>query len=108
MSGRLHASRHLHPSPWRRHSPGTAFWQQGILDWGCFLAAAEDGLLREGIYESAMPLVRRSLDAVAGGDARFFHALLPSRETWRLYPEFADRALFLDIETTGLSAHTMR
>ena len=22
---------------------------------------------------------------------------------WRLYPEFADRALFLDIETTGLS-----
>jgi len=23
---------------------------------------------------------------------------------WRLYPEFADRALFLDIETTGLSA----
>ena len=42
---------------------------------------------------------------MAGGDARFFEALLPRQETWRLYPEFADRALFLDIETTGLSAH---
>ena len=82
-----------------------SLWQRGILDWACFLAAAEDGRLRESIYESATPLLRQSLEAVAGGDARFFDALLPRRETWRLYPEFADRALFLDIETTGLSAH---
>lgn len=93
------------------HLPGVgavrerALWQRGILDWNCFLTAVEDGRLREGIYESALPLIRRSLDAVANGDASFFHALLPSRETWRLYPEFAERALFLDIETTGLSAH---
>jgi len=93
------------------HLPGIGsqrehvLWERGILDWGCFLAAAKDGRLREGICQSAVPLVRRSLDAVARGDARFFDALLPRRETWRLYPEFADRALFLDIETTGLSAH---
>ena len=31
--------------------------------------------------------------------------LLPHRETWRLYPHFADQALFLDIETTGLSPY---
>ena len=43
------------------------------------------------------------MDAVAAGDAGFFHDRLPSRETWRLYPEFAGQALFLDIETTGLS-----
>ena len=54
--------------------------------------------------ESAVPLVRQSLEAVAAGDLGFFHAHLPTRETWRLYPEFADQALFLDIETTGLSA----
>ena len=47
--------------------------------------------------------MRQSLDAVAAGDAGFFHGRMPSREMWRLYPEFADRALFLDIETTGLS-----
>ncbi len=40
---------------------------------------------------------------MAAGDAGFFRGRLPSRETWRLYPEFAEWALFLDIETTGLS-----
>src|SRR5262249_33368069 len=50
-------------------------------------------------------LVRGSLTALAGGDVDFFKPLLPSNERWRLYSEFADRALFLDIETTGLSGH---
>ena len=91
------------------HLPGVGIhrermlWKQGILDWDRFLEAVENGVLRQGIYESAAPLVRQSLDAVAAGDAGFFHDRLPSRETWRLYPDFADRALFLDIETTGLS-----
>lgn len=91
------------------HLPGIGphrertLWKQGVLDWDRFLEAIEDGALRQGVYESAAPLVCQSLDAVAAGDAGFFHGRLPSRETWRLYPEFADRALFLDIETTGLS-----
>lgn len=91
------------------HLPGIGahrermLWKQGILDWDRFLSAAEDGLLRQGVYATAVPLVRQSLAAVAAGDASFFHGRLPSRETWRLYPDFADRALFLDIETTGLS-----
>jgi hypothetical protein len=93
------------------HLPGVgaqrerALWKRGILDWDRFLQAAENGLLRQNVYESAVPLVRKSLDAVKAGDASFFHNRLPSRETWRLYPEFTDRALFLDIETTGLSPH---
>lgn len=91
------------------HLPGVGpqrertLWKQGILDWDRFLAAIADGSLRQSVYESAAPLVRQSLDAVAAGNAGFFHGRLPSREAWRLYPEFADRALFLDIETTGLS-----
>ena len=90
------------------HLPGVgahrerALWQRGILDWGGFLAAVEDGVLPDR-WQPAVPLIQQSLDAVAAGDAGFFHGRLPSRETWRLYPEFADRALFLDIETTGLS-----
>ncbi len=92
------------------HLPGVglhrerALWQQGILDWDRFLEAAEQHLLRQRIYETAAPLVRQSVEAVAAGDPRFFHGRLPSRETWRLYPEFADRACFLDIETTGLAS----
>ena len=42
-------------------------------------------------------------EALLRGDASFFKPLLPPNETWRLYREFADRAVFLDIETTGLS-----
>jgi uncharacterized protein YprB with RNaseH-like and TPR domain len=91
------------------HLPGIGpnrertLWNQGVLDWNRFLEAIKNGVLRQGVYESAAPLVCQSMDAVAAGDAGFFHDRLPSRETWRLYPEFADRALFLDIETTGLS-----
>jgi uncharacterized protein YprB with RNaseH-like and TPR domain len=91
------------------HLPGVGphrertLWGQGILDWKRFLEAVESRLLRQRIYESAVPLVHQSLDAVTAGDPSFFHGRLPSGETWRLYPEFAGRALFLDIETTGLS-----
>ena len=92
------------------HLPGVgahrerALWKQGILDWDRFLEAAGSGLLRQRIYESAVPLVRQSLDAAAAGDLGFFRGHLPSREMWRLYPDFSDRALFLDIETTGLDS----
>ena len=90
------------------HLPGVGahrertLWQQGILDWDQFLEAAEKGLLRQRVYETAVPLVRQSLDAVTRGDLGFFRGHLPSREMWRLYPDFSERALFLDIETTGL------
>jgi len=91
------------------HLPGVgprrerALWEQGILDWNRLLATAEEGQLRGRIRESWLQLVRGSIDALASGDVGFFKPLLPSREAWRLYSEFADQALFLDIETTGLS-----
>jgi len=91
------------------HLPGVgpqrerALWDQGILDWDHFLATAQDGQLRGRTHESSVRLVRHSVDALASGDAGFFKPHLPAREAWRLYSEFADRALFLDIETTGLS-----
>ena len=92
------------------HLPGIGphrerkLWDQGILDWDGFLAAAARGILTKKMCETAVPLVRQSLEAIAAGDPRFFHTNLPARESWRIYTEFADRACFLDIETTGLSA----
>ena len=79
------------------HLPGVGahrertLWKQGILDWDRFLEAVADGLLRQRIYESAVPLVRQSLEAIAAGDPGFFHGRLPSRETWRLYPDLPTR-----------------
>jgi uncharacterized protein len=92
------------------HLPGIGphrerkLWDQGILDWDGFLEAAANDVLSKKMREAGVPLVRQSVAAIAAGDPRFFHSHLPSRETWRLYREFADRACFLDIETTGLSA----
>jgi hypothetical protein len=92
------------------HLPGIGthrerkLWDQGILDWDRFLEAAANGVLPKKMCESTVPMVRQSLEAVAVGDARFFRRCFPPREAWRLYAEFADRACFLDIETTGLSA----
>jgi uncharacterized protein len=93
------------------HLPGVGahregkLWEQGITDWDNFLEASAHGRISKKLCESAVPLVRQSLEAIAAGDPRFFHARLPTRESWRLYTEFADRACFLDIETTGLSAY---
>jgi len=92
------------------HLPGVglhrdrALWKQGILDWDRFLEAAESRLLRQRVYESAILLVRQSLDATTAGDLGFFRGRMPSREMWRLYPDFSDQVLFLDIETTGLES----
>jgi uncharacterized protein len=91
------------------HLPGVgprrerALWEQGILDWKGLLAAIAEGRLGGRIRESWLQLVRGSIDALAGGDVGYFKPLLPPPEAWRLYSEFADRAVFLDIETTGLS-----
>ena len=80
-------------------------WERGCLDWYRFLAASEAGELGRGRLATVSPIVRQSVEALAAGDAAFFGARLPGREAWRLYPNFAEQALFLDIETTGLSAH---
>ena len=80
-------------------------WEHGCLDWRRFLAALEAGELRRGAFEAAGSTVAQSIDALAAGDVTFFRDRLPGREVWRLYPNFAQQALFLDIETTGLSAY---
>jgi uncharacterized protein YprB with RNaseH-like and TPR domain len=93
------------------HLPGIglhrerALWRQGILDWRDFLAAAAEERLSAKLCQQAVPVLRECEIAFARGDISVFRDLLPRRETWRLYPHFADQALFLDIETTGLSPY---
>lgn len=53
------------------------------------------------IVESHLEASCRSLSQ---GDTGFFEEWLPSGEKWRMYPDFASGAVFLDIETTGLSS----
>ncbi|MCS7207578.1 MAG: ribonuclease H-like domain-containing protein [Dehalococcoidia bacterium] len=87
------------------HLPGIgpatewALWERGIATWE-HLAKT---LPRLGFPVSLSAELYASRDRLARGDADWFHARLPPSERWRLFADFRERALFLDIETTGLS-----
>lgn len=86
------------------HIPGIGpkteqgLWKKGILTWEDFL-------------EMEKPLFSSGRDAFIRGDLEkskqhdsdigFFSDRLPSTETWRLFDQFRDKAVYLDIETSG-------
>jgi uncharacterized protein YprB with RNaseH-like and TPR domain/predicted nuclease with RNAse H fold len=47
--------------------------------------------------------IPRSREAIQRRDASFFSRLSALGEAWRLFPEFSNDCIYLDIETTGLS-----
>jgi uncharacterized protein len=73
-------------------------WHRGILTWEDFLARGE-GVLPRGRER----LMRKQLEDSLRHrrDPGFFRDRLPSSEHWRLYETFRERAVFLDIETSG-------
>ncbi len=90
------------------HVPGVGpntelkLWERGILSWEDYLTnSGQLGLGRRNQL-NLDKYIDRSLDALRCSDALFFEHLLPKKEIWRIYPEFKDRSVFLDIETTGL------
>ncbi len=79
-------------------------WKSGILSWDDFKKTDVPFLneTKKRIIEDYLKLGREALDRK---DASFFAENLPREESWRLYKDFHDETLFLDIETTGLSRH---
>ena len=80
--------------------PGTErrLWQLGILTWEQYLHSKQppfspvrDAFVRKSLTDS---LTNRN-------DILFFHERLHSADRWRLYDAFKDRAVYLDIETSG-------
>ena len=92
------------------HIPGIGreterqMWANGIHDWD----DADRFEKRFGVLgarlqqklDNYIPLSRR---AVKSRDAAFFQRLSNLGEAWRVFPEFSDECVYLDIETTGLS-----
>ena len=76
-------------------------WESGIRDWDSFsgdlpipISAGRKHFLLKGIDKSQRHLANRN--------PSYFSELLPSNQSWRLFPEFRDSTVYLDIETTGL------
>ncbi|WNG27010.1 hypothetical protein F0U62_25585 [Cystobacter fuscus] len=81
--------------PWKEKD----LWARGIHTWedfpesGVVLGQKVDGLARQRLAMAR--------EALAHGNLATLAAMIPPREHWRLYPEFARDALYFDIETNG-------
>lgn len=93
------------------HLPGigpateAALWQEGIRDWKDLAERLPSAGVRTLSREAVARALAASERALAERDPEWFGRRLPDAEHWRLYPHFADRTAFLDIETTGLSPY---
>lgn len=77
------------------------WWEAGLLDWSAFLRQATiQGLspTRKRWYDLEL---ERATVALTARDNHHFAECLRPRDHWRMLPLFRERAVFLDIETTG-------
>src|ERR1017187_740968 len=92
------------------HIPGIGprtereLWQAGITSWEDLAGVLTPPIpLGRALRRRLDQYIPESVDALRRRDAGFFARLSALGEAWRLFPEFASRSVFLDIETTGLS-----
>lgn len=77
-------------------------WEMGILSWD-ELEWCDFSFIKN--KKNVKKYIRNAHHAVLEKKTDFFATVLPPKEYWRLYKEFQDKTLFLDIETTGLSPY---
>ncbi len=91
------------------HLPGVgetterALWLGGITSWTKLLKSCAPLPTSLRARSEVARVTHQSLEAFERDDVSFFAERLPRDEWWRLYPSFHAKAVFLDIETTGLS-----
>ena len=78
-------------------------WQQGILTWDDFLRADRvNGIpaAAKRYYDRKIVEARKQLYLE---NSSYFTSLMPQTEHWRIHDLFKEDAVYLDIETDGLS-----
>jgi uncharacterized protein YprB with RNaseH-like and TPR domain/predicted nuclease with RNAse H fold len=92
------------------HIPGIGretereMWLNGIQSWDdADRFEKRFGLLGARLQQRLDDYIPRSRQAIKNKDAEFFQRLSDMGEAWRVFPEFSDQCVYLDIETTGLS-----
>ena len=76
-----------------------ALWHSGIRTWNDFLSQVKAPRFTSEKKRTADSILRESQRALRDGNSAFFRSL-PSCEQWRLWPQFSDEAVFVDIETS--------
>jgi uncharacterized protein YprB with RNaseH-like and TPR domain/predicted nuclease with RNAse H fold len=92
------------------HIPGIGkqtelqLWKGGIHNWDdADRFEKRFGLVGPRLQQRLDEYIPASRNAIRRKDAAFFERLSALGEAWRIFPEFADQCVYLDIETTGLS-----
>ena len=92
------------------HIPGIGkrkeqeLWEHGIRSWDdADRFEKRFGAVGARLQQALDDYIPRSREAIQTKNAAFFTRLCQLGEAWRLFPEFADQCVYLDIETTGLS-----
>lgn len=82
-----------------------AWWHRRITSW----KTLQDNFSSLGFDKKRRKRMTTLILAAEGAteysNAEFFQEILPQSDYWRLYKEFRQRTVFLDIETTGLSIY---
>jgi uncharacterized protein YprB with RNaseH-like and TPR domain/predicted nuclease with RNAse H fold len=93
------------------HIPGVGkhteqgLWDHGIQCWDdADRFEKRFGFAGIKLHQKLDEYIPRSREAIKNKDAAFFQRLSSLGEAWRIFPEFADECVYLDIETTGLSS----
>lgn len=73
----------------------------GIIDWDDFLISETAGPLKGDRKLSSDTIIRKISNRLEEQDLKFFSKLFRSSENWRLWEDFSDNVLYLDIETMG-------
>jgi uncharacterized protein YprB with RNaseH-like and TPR domain len=87
------------------HIPGIGpkterhLWRHGILTWRQFLSNKESPLppARDSLIRETLRASLENRDSI-----HFFVERLSPTDLWRVFEDFKDRAVYLDIETSGL------
>lgn len=80
-------------------------WEQGITTWDDFLSKDHvKGISKTLLQKLRVEVETARLELDSGNPGYFAHRLKPA-DLWRVYGPFKKEALFLDIETTGLSPY---
>ena len=93
------------------HIPGIGIktekrlWESGVQSWD---DVTDDGIaglvpIKRDVVVEHLRESKKEFDSI---NPNYFFGLSPSSHHWRFFPEFRDAAVYLDIETTGLSRHT--
>ncbi|MDQ7781877.1 MAG: ribonuclease H-like domain-containing protein [Desulfomonilaceae bacterium] len=90
------------------HIPGIGpkseanLWKCGIRSWND-VTRHPAGEWPKKNHHLLKPRVYESITRLEHGDSDYFADRLPANEMWRMFPEFRDSTVYLDIETTGMA-----